>query len=117
MSPSVEPRRILESNKRGRGWDTERHETERKQHTHIARRVPAQAYLQVVVVRDEAQDFGQEILALGFGYTVDATAMQATREEGLPSRHGVRAHDGLSAVSISRDGRHMLDRSVVPGFF
>ena len=53
-----------------------------------------------MIVRDEAQDFGQEILALGFGYAVDATAVQAAREEGLPSRHGVRAHDGLPAVSI-----------------
>ena len=53
-----------------------------------------------MVVRDETEDLGQKLLALGFGHPIYTTAVQPTSKEGLPSGHGVRAHDRLELLAI-----------------
>ena len=69
--------------------------------THIARCVPSETHLQIMVVRDETQDLCQKLLALSFGHSIYTAAVQPASKEGLPPGYGVRTHHGLAAVSIS----------------
>ena len=66
--------------------------------TNVAGVVPAEADLQVVVVADQGDDLAQELLALEVGDVVDAAAVEATCEEGLPACYGVGADHGLWIV-------------------
>lgn len=67
--------------------------------THVARGVPPDANLEVMVVGNEAQDLLEKLLALPLCNTVHATAVETTGKQGLPAGDGVGADHGLGNVS------------------
>ena len=69
----------------------------------VARRLPADARLDVVVLGDEVFDQGDESIAFVRRDALEAKAVHAAREDGVPARHRVGADGGVNGVEGEAD--------------
>ena len=66
-----------------------------------------------MVLVDQIQEPTQELGALLLGQTVDMLDMAANREDALPARDGIGAHDGVDGLQLATDVLGRAPRFVV----